>query len=251
MRRAALLLSALLLAPAPPAPGQPKKEKEPEPVEPVGTPRDFFFTRNWNVYYWREDFSFLLKDEKTGKEWRVLSREPTPHYDWRLGPTYTGLKVDWKAPPRVKVFGVTGVDRIPKDFYDFKLNEPNVATAFVVWAEAAPGTWREWYVNNWFHRWGAAADAAVHKRYADRPAPYDVYGYLDGQSAPFSPKARELIRKHPKARTFHGLIKTSKASPGGVEIELLHLFGPDAGGNGVVFFGNAADVPKLDKKKGS
>lgn len=249
MRRAAILLALSLFATALPAQERTKKEKEPQPVELIGTPRGYFYTRNYPSYYWREDFSFLLKDEKTGKEWRIISREPTPHYDWRLGTTYTGLPVNWKKPPRVKVFGVTGVDRIPKDFYTFKLNEPNIATAFVVWVETAPGTWREWYVNNWFHRWGAAADAAVHKLYADRKAPYDIYGYLNGQSAPFAAKSQELIRKNPRARTFHGLIRTNKNAPGGVEIELLHLFGPDAGGNGIVFYGNAADIPKLDKKK--
>lgn len=248
MVRAAILLPLFLFTSALSAQERPKKE--PQPVELVGTPRDYFFTRNYRAYYWREDFSFLLKDEKTGKEWRVISREPTPHYDWRMGTTYTGLKIDWKRPPRVKVFGVTGVDRIPKDFYHFKLNEPNVATAFVVWIEKTPNTWREWYVNNWFHRWGEAADVAVHKLYADRKAPYDVYGYLNGQSAPFTAASKELIRKYPRARTFHGLIRTSKDAPKGVAIELLHLFGPDAGGNGIVFHGNPAVLPKLDKNKG-
>jgi hypothetical protein len=32
-------------------------------------------------------------------------------------------------------------------------------------------------------------------------------------------------------------------------IELLHVVGPDAGGNGVVFHGDAKTLPVLDSKK--
>ena len=97
-------------------------------VELIGKATDFYHTRNWNSYYWREDFAFILKDDKTDKTWRILSREPTPAYDWRMGTTFTGLKPDWKKEPRVKIVGVTGVDRLPAKFYDFKLDEPLIAT---------------------------------------------------------------------------------------------------------------------------
>jgi hypothetical protein len=84
-----------------------------KPVELIGKATDFFFTKNYNSYYWREDFSFLLKDDETGKTWRIFSREPTPAYDWRMGTTFSGLKPDWKKEPRVKIVGVTGIDACP------------------------------------------------------------------------------------------------------------------------------------------
>jgi hypothetical protein len=68
-------------------------------------------------------------------------------------------------------------------------------------------------------------------------------------TTPFAKKSQELIEKHKGTRMFHGLIRTAKAQPFGYEIELLHLVGPDKGGNGVVFFGDAKTIPMLDKKK--
>ncbi|MBI1829877.1 MAG: hypothetical protein HYR84_00335, partial [Planctomycetes bacterium] len=115
------------------------QQAAPQAIELVGKAADFHFTRNWNSYYWRDDFTFMLKDEKSGKTWRILSREPTPAYDWRMGTTFTALKPDWTKQPRVKIVGVTGIDRLPATFYDFKLNEPNIATAHLVYVEVTPG----------------------------------------------------------------------------------------------------------------
>lgn len=95
-----------------------------QPVELVGTATDFWQTRQWNSYYWRVDFTFLLREETSGRTWRIISRETTPAYDWAMGPTYTNLKIDWQDRPRVRVLGVRGVDRLPAEFYDFKLDEP-------------------------------------------------------------------------------------------------------------------------------
>ena len=131
-----------------------------EPVELVGRATDFWFSRNWSSHYWREDFTFLLSQEGTQKTWRIISREPTPAYTFRMGTTFTDLKVDWKKQPRVKVVGVKAVDRIPADFYDFKLTEPNLATALIVYVETAPKVWKEYYVNNWFHKWGDRATSS-------------------------------------------------------------------------------------------
>jgi hypothetical protein len=222
-----------------------------EPVELIGRADHYYFTRNFNSYYWREDFTFLLTEEKSGKTWRIISREPTPAYDWRMGTTYTGLKVDWDHRPRVKVIGVTGVDRQPQTFYDFKLDEPNLATAHIVLVETKPDQWQEFYVNNWFHKWSDRADKAIHKAFADKKEPYDIYGFINGQSAPFSKKAQALIAQHKQARMFHGLIHAAKDNPFGYEIELLHLVGPDAQGSGVVFYGDAKGIPRLDMRKPS
>ena len=149
----------------------------------------------------------------------------------------------------MKVVGIRGVDRIPAEFYKLKLDEPNLATALVVWVETAPQTWKEYYVNNWFHKWGDKADRAVYKVYADRKAPYDIYGYVNGQTAPFSKEAKALIGRHKSARTFHGLIRATPANPFGYEIDLLNLLGPDKQGNGTVFHGDPKQMVPLDQKK--
>ena len=220
-----------------------------KPVELIGKATDFFFTKNYNSYYWREDFAFLLKDEKSGKTWRILSREPTPAYDWRMGTTFTALKPDWKKEPRVKIVGVTGVDRLPAKFYDFKLDEPNIATAHLVWIETAKDKWELYNANNWFHKWSPEADPVIYSHYADKQAPYDIYGFIKGQSAPFSKKSQNLIDQHKGARMFHGVIRTAKDQAFGYEIELLHLIVQDKGGNGIVVYGDAKTLPMLEKKK--
>ncbi|MBM3996975.1 MAG: hypothetical protein FJ303_22910 [Planctomycetes bacterium] len=232
----------------------------PQAIELVGKATDFHFTRNWNSYYWREDFTFVLKDEKSGKSWRILSREPTPAYDWRMGTTFTALKPDWSKQLRVKIIGVTGVDRLPATFYDFKLNEPNLATAHLVYAylpsppgrgaggEGA-GAWKLYNANNWFHKWSEQADPIIYSHYANKQAPYDIYGFINGQAAPFSAKSQEIIAKHKSARMFHGVIRTAKNQKFGYEIDVLHLVGPDKGGNGVVFHGDPKTLVPLDRKK--
>src|SRR4029077_15409065 len=117
-----------------------------------------------------EDFAFLLRDD-AGKTHRVLSREPTPWNDLRLGTTYTGLKVDWAAKPRVRVVSVGGIDRIPVEFYGLKLDPMKTMTAFIVRVQTGKPDektgWRDYYVNNWFHHWGDDADRKVLAHYAN------------------------------------------------------------------------------------
>ncbi len=226
-----------------------KDKPPPKPVELIGKASAFRSYRDWQSYYWRDDFQFLLEEEKTGQTWRIISREPTPAYHWRMGPTNTGLKVDWSKKPRVKVVGVSGVDRLPPEFHDLKLDDKQMATVFVLSVETSPGRWEVFYVNNWFHKWGAKADAAIHKLFADKKQPYDIYGFINAQAATFSKEAQALIAKNPKARMFHGLIRATKDNAFGYEIELLHLVGPDEGGNGVAYYGDAKTIPVLDGKK--
>lgn len=249
--QAHLVIMVLLLLASAPVKSQTVTKPVPVPaaVELVGKATEFYFTRNYNSYYWREDFSFLLTDEKTGNRWRVLSREPTPAYDWRMGTTFTGLKPDWKGEPRVRIVGVTGVDRLPATFYDFKLEEANIATAHLVWVEGAKEGWQLYNVNNWFHKWSERADPVIYSHYADKVAPYDIYGFINGQSAPFSQQSQELIDQAKGARMFHGVIRRAKQQAFGYEIEVLHLVGPDKGGNGVAFYGDTKTLPLLDKKR--
>lgn len=239
------------LAPVPLLAADPPK-RDWEPLELVGQASEHWFSRNWNAYYWREDFTFLLTEEKTSKTWRIISREPTPAYKYRMGTTFTDLKVDWKAKPRVKVLGVKAVDRIPEDFYDFKLKEPNLATALVVFIETKPDVWKEHYVNNWFHSWGERADKFVHRHYADKPVPYDIYGFVRGQAAPFEAKAQAVIDKHKSnpSLMFHGRVRAARGNAFGHEIELIDLIGRDVKSGGeIVLFGDAKSIPLLDGRK--
>jgi hypothetical protein len=250
---ALLLLACLTLSPTALHAADPPK-REWEAVELVGRASDYWYSRNWRSYYWREDFTFLLTEEGTGKVWRVISREPTPAYNYRMGTTYTGLKVDWKAKPRVKVVGVKAIDRIPADFYDFKLDEKTVLTALVVRAEDDKA-WKEFYVNNWFHKWdekGGKADKFVQGYYADKKAPYDVYGFVGGQAAPFDKKSQAVIDKNKDnpSLMFHGLVHTAKGTPFGYEIELTDLIGRDVkSGGAVTLYGDAKTIPLLDSRK--
>ncbi len=245
------LLGLMSLLPGPAAAADPPK-RDWEAVELVGRATDYWYSRNWRSYYWREDFTFLLAEEGTGKTWRVISREPTPAYEWRMGTTYTGLKLDWKARPRVKVVGVKAVDRLPAEFYDFKLDEPNILTAFIVSVETEPRAWKEYYVNNWFHKWGDKADRFVHGYYADKKGPYDVYGYALAQAAPFDKKSQTVIDRHKAdgSLKFHGLVHAAEGTPFGYEIELIDLIGRDRKTGGpAILFGDARTIPLLDGRK--
>src|SRR5258707_13704132 len=116
MSRMCPLLAMLLLGScttATEAADPPKRDWE--SVELVGQVSNFWYTRNWRDRYWREDFTFLLTEDSS-KKWRIISREPTPVYDLRMGTTYTDLKVDWKAKQRVTVIGVKAVDPLPGAF---------------------------------------------------------------------------------------------------------------------------------------
>jgi hypothetical protein len=68
--RGAQILLGLWAAPLTAA-DPPKADKQPAELD--GRAEDFFWTRNWNTYYWREDFSFLLRTDD-GESWRVVSR---------------------------------------------------------------------------------------------------------------------------------------------------------------------------------
>ncbi len=219
-------------------------------VELTGKVSDFWYSRNWRDRYWREDFTFVLTED-SGKKWRIISREPTPVYDLRMGTTYTKLKIDWKASPTVKVIGVKAIDRLPPDFYDFKLNEPNLATALIVRVATPSMKWEDYYVNNWFHKWGPKADKAIHAYYADKPDPYDTYGFVFGQAAPFDAKASAIIAKYKEdgSLKYHGRIHATKNNPFGYEIELIDLIGKDPRTGYTFLFGNGKTIPRLDGKK--
>lgn len=248
LQAVSLLLSAVLAAIAL---GTPPPERDWEAVELTGTVTDYWFTRNWRSRYWREDFTFVMT-EASGKSWRIISREPTPHYNWRMGTTYTGLKVDWDSKPRVKVLAVKALDRIPADFYDFKLQEENLATALIVSVEMGLNVWKEFYVNNWFHKWGDKADKLIYSHYADKTDHYRIFGFARAQAAPFDKPSQTIIGQHADqaSMTFQGRVKATNENSFGYEIELIDLIGRDLKKGGAkVLYGDAKSIPLLDDRK--
>ncbi|MBM4039891.1 MAG: hypothetical protein FJ290_15410 [Planctomycetes bacterium] len=237
IRLTPLFIIWLALAVAPPALAA--EAHDWQLVELTGRVEEFYFNHNWRAYYWRDDFALRLREEKTGRAWQVISREPTPWCDLRLGTTYTGLKVDWSGTsgsaagrqrPLVRVVGVKAIDRTPQDFYGWKLDPDSTVTAFIVWVDAdGSGQMKEWFINNWFHTWGKEADVAILKHYADKERPYDVYGHFGGIAAPFSRKSQAIVdAARPKgAYIYHALVRSTKGNPVGYELEVIHLLGRD------------------------
>jgi hypothetical protein len=221
-----------------------------------GTVEEFAYHRQWRSYYWREDFTMVVKDE-AGTLHRVISREPTPWTDRRLGTTYPGLKVDWKQKPRVHIIGVAAVDRQPEEFYDLKLDAKNTTTAFICRVEVKDkdrSEWKDYYINNWFHRWGEETDKKMLAHYANDDPHYTVYGYVGGIAAPFDAAGRALLKKHEAnygGIIYHGRVVKAKNDIG-YEVKVLHLMGRSKKGPNFtyeIFHGNPGDIPKLDNKK--
>lgn len=247
----AVLLSALLPV-AVAGGGAQAAEPDRAYVELEGVVEEFREIRDWASYYWREDFTFVLRDD-AGKRHRVISREPTPWTNLRLGTTYPGLKVDWAKRPRAKVVGVQGVDRQPAEFYDVKLKPSETTTAFIVRLPAAePGKWQDYYVNNWFHHWGKEADRKVLAQYANDDPHYTVYGYVNDAAAPFDAAGQKLLEKF--SPTYGGVIyhaRVAKAkNDAGYELRVLHLMGRHKkSAEYEVFHGDARQLTKLDERK--
>jgi len=221
-----VVLSVLFCWPSASAQAPPARRNFPF-REIEGVVEEFRFLRNWRSYYWREDVTLLLRDDN-GKLQRIISREPTPWNGLRLGTTYTGLPVDWTSKPRVRIAGVLGIDRQPADFYDLKLDGA-VVTAFILRVQQ-PGatTWRDFYVNNWFHDWGDETNRKILPHYLNKDPNYSVYGYVQGAMAPFDDEGRKLLARYdPDYRIiiYQGRIVAAQNDLGHA-IQVTRLFGP-------------------------
>lgn len=221
-------------------------------VELEGTAEEHKFIREWRSYYWRDDHTLVLRDD-AGKRYRIISREPTPWNNLRLGTTYPGLQVDWDKKPRVKIIGVKAVDRIPEDFYDLKLEPANTITAFIVRVQITrDGPWRDYYVNNWFHNWGAETDRKMLRHYANDDSNYAVYGYLRGIAAPFDAEGQKLIDKFSpewNGIIYHGRVVKADNDIG-YAVKVLHLMGRNKKSlDYAVFHGDGSKLIKLDQQK--
>ncbi len=234
------LLAALCL-PAQARPDLPYREL-------TGKATEFRHVREWRSYYWREDFTFVLKTDD-GKSVRVISREPTPWTDLRLGTTFTGLKVDWAKEPRVRVIGVGGIDRIPAEFPGLKLDGPSTATAFIVRVSMRPGVWADYFINNWFHPWGKEAGRKMLAHFAAGGTAYTVYGFLNTIAAPLDAAGQAVVKKY--EADYGGIIYHARVAradtPAGYELKLLHLMGRHKKSLDYrVFHGDPKTLIKLD-----
>jgi len=88
------------------------------------------------------------------------------------------------------------------------------------------GRWVPWYVNNWFHRWGTPADAAlVVSHYVERPSPtFDVYGFKGDITADLTERSKKLVEKYPNWRAYHGRVVKDANGKHGWALELTHIF---------------------------
>ena len=120
-------------------------------------------------------------------------------------------------------------------------------TAFIVRVKDKDG-WRDFHVNNWFHRWGADADLKMLPHYANDDPNYTVYGYLTGIGAPFDEAGKGLLKKFPDANMFHGRVVAAKNDVG-YEVKILHLLGRDRKtAKYEVFYGDPKELVPLDGK---
>lgn len=243
------VLGASVIAAAVPAAGA---ERNYPYFELEGTAESFKFYRNWRSYYWREDFTISLRGDD-GRTYRVISREPTPWTNLRMGTTYTGLEVDWDKRPRVQVIGVKAIDRIPQEFYDLKLDPKHTVTAFLVRVKADEKSgWKDYFINNWFHRWGEQTDRKMLAHYANDKPNYDIYGYLKGTIAPLDAEGRAILARH--EADYNGIIYHARLvkadNPVGYARHLLHLVGRNKKtARYEVFYGDPSKLEKLDQRK--
>lgn len=221
-------------------------------VELEGTIEEFTYHREWRSYYWREDFTLVVRD-KAGVQHRVISREPTPWVGLRFGTTYTGLEVDWNKKPQVQIIGVGAIDRIPAEFYDLQLDPAKTITAFIVRVRTAEDKpWQDYYVNNWFHRWGAEPDAKLLPQYAIDDPNYTIYGYESGRYAPLDAASQKLFDQ--LAPAYNGVIYHARVvkadNPIGYALHLIHLVGRHkTTAEYEVFLGDEKELIPLDGRK--
>jgi eukaryotic-like serine/threonine-protein kinase len=213
-------------------------------VEWTGRAVNLRYTRRSAGYYTADEFSFTLDSPANGR-WQVVSREPTPFESWRMGTTFTGLKLDWSTNPQVRIVALKGIDRIPATYPGLQLDPEKTLTVLLLDVRTGDA-WKPWYINNWFHRWSTPEeDARIAGHYVDRGAPYDVYGFRDDLLADLTEKSKQTAARFPTWRCYHGvLVKDAKAGRG-YALELLHLFArnPQTGGYDCVYGDTKQLVP--------
>jgi len=155
--------------------------------------------------------------------------------------------VDVDVAPRTRLFGAHPHDERGHGLGGIEL------TAFIVRVRAEEtGAWRDVYVNNWFHRWGAEPDRKMLPHYAVDDPNYTVYGYVGGIAAPFDAAGKRLLAKY--SPDYGGIIYHARvvkaASDVGYELRVLHLMGRHKKTlRYEVFYGDASQLVPLDQRK--
>lgn len=207
------------------------------------------FLEVYRSYFWDREFHLRFAREGTKETWDVVSRASTPYNGWRMGPTYTGLKVDWAKKPKLRIVGVQKIDRYQEKFHDIPLDKTKTITAFIlfVWQDEK---WQEYYVNNWYHTW-VEGTAGLHTKdiaryYVDRGKPYDVYGWLHsaGSDEVWDARMPALVARCKRKAVYHGLLVSDATRPLGYRLKLLHFW---EGRN--CLLGDAGEVEKLNTVK--
>ena len=127
-----------------------------------------------------------------------------------------------------------------------KLDAKNTVTAFILRVQDTEKSWKDFYVNNWFHRWGADTDRKILKHYANDDPNYTVYGYFPGIIAPFDAEGKTLLLKYPDAHIYHGRVVAAKNDVGH-ELRVLHLLGRDKKtAKYEIWHGNPRELERLD-----
>jgi len=216
----------------------------------VGRAEEFAILNHWRSYYYEHEFHFWLR-RPDGERVKMVSRESTCFTDdWRFGPTFLPVEVDWSKKPEVRVVGVKLIDRDKRNFHDMKLPD-NTCTPLILYVRRE-GKWVEWMVNNWFHDWHKYIDPETKEDhpgldnvdlaqyYIDKQEPYDVFGHMNSMSPDlYDDRVREIQAGEHKGHIYHGFLVSDPKAPKGYRIELRHMWlAWSAGLNELPGFGN-------------
>jgi len=201
----------------------------------VGRAEEFTFINKWRRYHYEHEFHFWLR-RADGKRIKMVSRQSTCFTDdWRFGPTYLPVDVDWSAKPEVRVVGVKLIDRHKRNFHDMKLPE-DTCTPLLFYVRK-DDRWVEWMINNWFHDWHKYIDPETKEEhpgldnvdlaqyYIGKREPYDVFGHMNAIGPDlYDDNVRKIQAGEHKGHIYHGFLVSDAKAPKGYRIELAHMW---------------------------
>lgn len=201
----------------------------------VGNAEEFVVINHWRSYYYEHEFHFWLR-RGDGPRVKMVSRESTSFTDdWRFGPTFLPLEVDWSQKPRVRAIGVKLIDRYKRNFHNMELPKDTCTPLLLyVWRK---GKWVEWMINNWFHDWHKYIDPETKEEhpgldnvdlaqyYIGKREPYDVFGHMNAIGPGlYDDNVRKIQAGEHKGHIYHGFLVSDAKAPKGYRIELKHMW---------------------------
>jgi hypothetical protein len=201
----------------------------------TGRAEEFTVINHWRSYYYEHEFHFWLKRDG-GERIRMVSRESTSFTDdWRFGPTFLPVEVDWSKKPQVRAIGVKLIDRHQRNFHNMQLPE-NTCTPLILYVRKQD-QWVEWMVNNWFHDWHKYIDPETKEEhpgldnvdmaqyYIGKREPYDVFGHMNAIGPDlYDDNVRKIQAGEHKGHIYHGFLVSDAKAPKGYRIELKHIW---------------------------